>query len=134
MEYGYELARFASGDNSGKVVPLVPSHRGRVYLRASWDRIGELTADWTGSSSYYTSGDLGNTQTQVPSSQSLGFGVTVPLGTPELTLRFYGKNLTDDRTPSYVNSYIDPANPAWDSTTLYPSEGRILGVSLGWKS
>lgn len=130
-EYTYELARYASGSHEGKTIPLVPSHRGRVWGELSWEKYLRAEAGWTLTSSFYTSGDYDNIDDPVPSAQSVDASVTANLGRPDLSLKIYGKNLTDDRTPSYVYSYIDAT---WgNSYGWYPSEGRVFGATVTWK-
>ncbi len=120
-EYGAERATFATGTDEGKLIPLVPQHHGRFWLRAEHRAWGKLEAAWTLTSSYYQGGDSANALKPVPGRQSFDVEILAKLGSPDWTLRLYGHNLTDDRTPTYV-SY-----GGW-----YPSEGRVLGASLAW--
>jgi hypothetical protein len=52
------------------------------------------------------------------------------LGSPEWALHIYGHNLLDDRTPDAAYGYYYQGFNA--SNGWYPSEGRVLGVSLNW--
>lgn len=119
-EYAPEVARFASGANNGKVVPLVPGHRGRAWAGYRAGLIA-LEASWTGSSEFYEGGDGANAKDLIPGRQSIDASASLTLGSPDLRLRVYGTNLGDDRTP--VSVYYS----GW-----YPLEGRVFGAALAW--
>lgn len=125
-EYGAERATFADGGNEGKNVPLIPTHRARLWAKAENRGLGSFEASWSLSSSFYAGQDFGNVAEALPGRQSLDVAVLIPLGSREWVLKVYGRNLTGDRTPdaAFWNSFT--------GTSVYPSEGRVFGVSLTW--
>jgi hypothetical protein len=129
-DYNGERAVFAEGTHEGKTIPLIPMHRGTLWTGLENKKWGTFRADWTMTSSYYQGEDFDNTGSQVPGRQVVDVDTVVFLGSPEWSLHIYGHNLLDDRTPDAAYGYyfagFNPSN-GW-----YPSEGRVLGVSLNW--
>lgn len=126
-EYSYEWAEQTAGDFDGKALPLVPSHRARFWTQygGSW---GLVDGQWTLTGGFFKGGDQANELSKVPGAQSLNLGVTAYLGSPDLRLRVYGTNLTDDRTPTSVFYSVYSGNTGW-----YPLEGRVFGATLIWE-
>ena len=124
-EYAYELARFASGDNDGKTVPVVPSHRGRVWTKAAWEGVGSAEVSWSLSSPYYAANDFANTQGLVHGKQIIDVSLSTHFGNPDFSFTLYGKNLSDDRTPVFATDYGTRNN--------YPTAGRVFGTSVSLK-
>ena len=120
-QYEGERAVFADGADEGKVVPLIPEQRGRLSARLDDRFWGNAEAGWTLTSSYYDGGDDANTEAQIPGKETLDAEVSVFLGSKAWVAQVYGRNLTNDRTPEYVEY------GGW-----YPAEGRVIGVSLTW--
>lgn len=120
-EYAFEMARYVAGPSEGKMVPLVPAHRGRAWIEFAWGTYGMAELSWSASTGFYRGGDAANSQPQISGRQTVDAGITAFLGGKDLRLRLYAKNLTNDRTPTHV--YY---------AGYYPSDGRIAGAMLTW--
>jgi len=126
-EYSFERAQQTSGDFEGKLIPLVPEHRARFWAQFTGDW-GTIDGQWTLTGKFSKGGDQANELSKVPGAQSVNLGVMAFVGSPDLRLRLYGTNLTDDRTPTSVFYSVFSGKTGW-----YPLEGRVFGATFTWQ-
>ena len=124
LSYSYDRAQFV---DTGKLVPLVPSHTVFTRFAVRPGKRVEISTDARFSSGYYPGGDSGNSQDRIPGRIAWNAGVQWQLPTGFL-IKFRVDNILDDRTPT--NVYYNSWN---SSTSWYPSEGRVFTISAEWR-
>ncbi|MDD5389139.1 MAG: TonB-dependent receptor [Gallionellaceae bacterium] len=123
--YAWTEARFIAGANSGKDIPLVPRHQGR--LAVEWqqtDTRASLSVNAMGSRRY--GGDYDNSISRQSGHATADLALEKTWGA--WLARFSAKNLFDRRYAAvgYEDGWTAPH-------ALYPGDGRSLFITLAWK-
>lgn len=119
--YAYTDARFTSGADDGKSLPLVPRHTARLGLAwrvaPEWRLDGAL--NW--SSRRHYGSDTDNSAPRLDGYATLDLNATWTRGPWQA--RIAGRNLTDERYATTGFEYL---------LSQYPADGRSLYVSLAY--
>jgi iron complex outermembrane recepter protein len=125
--FGFVSARFSSGPDAGKRVPLVPEQSGTldIALRPFAGFETGATAEFRGS--FFQGGDAANVRTPVPGFAIFGLSASYRFELGRTKFRLTGRvdNIFD--LPYATQVY----HSAWSgSSAWYPEQGRSIGINL----
>lgn len=122
------------GDISGHTPPQVPKHESNIALNYKNEISADL--DWFGRLSWnYDSSRYAHVHNLIETGDRKTVDLRLGFNWKNITVTAWGKNITDDDTPTYVFRYIDAQSFAFSSRAfpISPSRGAEYGITAQYK-